>query len=349
MSNTFEPLQVVDVHVGGDVHRVVLDGVSQLPGKSVYEQMRYLQKEADGLRRFLLDEPRGGHPALYADLVVQSDLEETEAGLIILEEAGYPLFSGTNFISTVIALMEAGRIEMTEGTRRFKLEAPGGLVEVSTQCSQGRVNSVTYESDKPAYLDSQDQVVEVPGWGRVCFDMSWGGIFYSVIDASTHGFALVREEATRLAAFAHAFVEQARKTVHPMHPVLGDTGTLSFVLFAGPVGRGEDGCLERRIAPYVHPGLSVCRSPAGTGTTAAIAQLYARNKMAVGDTLRAISPFDTSLVGTLRSRAKTGSFDGINVAITGQGWTIARSQLIVDPTDPMLPSHGFENIIKQTR
>src|SRR5271163_646928 len=33
------------------------------------EKSRYIQRNADGLRKALLDEPRGGHPALFADVI----------------------------------------------------------------------------------------------------------------------------------------------------------------------------------------------------------------------------------------------------------------------------------------
>lgn len=73
-------IEVVDVHVGGDLHRIVLDGVAELPGDTVLAKMNHLRDHADGLRKLVLTEPRGGHPALYGDLVVKADHPEAAAG-----------------------------------------------------------------------------------------------------------------------------------------------------------------------------------------------------------------------------------------------------------------------------
>src|SRR5262245_18618211 len=107
-------IEAVDVHVGGDLHRVVLGGIKNLPGSTVLEQMKFLQTNGDGLRKLLLLEPRGGHPSLYADLVVPPSHPGVDAGFIIMEVMGYPLISGTNTMSTAIALLETQRIPKQE-------------------------------------------------------------------------------------------------------------------------------------------------------------------------------------------------------------------------------------------
>lgn len=87
-------IEVVDVHVEGGLHRIILGGVKPLPGATVLEQMQYLRSHGDGLRQLVLNEPRGGRPSLFADLVVPPCLPEADAGYIIMETMGYPLISG---------------------------------------------------------------------------------------------------------------------------------------------------------------------------------------------------------------------------------------------------------------
>src|SRR5262245_20315562 len=176
-------IEVVDVHVGGDLHRIVLDGIKALPGASVLEQMEYLKANGDGLRQILLGEPRGGHPSLFADLVVPPVHRDADAGFIIMELMGYPLISGTNTMSTAIALLETGRIPMIDGICSITLEAPGGLVQVSADCLDGKVTGVTYEAQTPSFLARRDLVAQVPGRGDVTFDLLWTGGFYPIVDA----------------------------------------------------------------------------------------------------------------------------------------------------------------------
>lgn len=96
-------LELIDTHSGGDVSRIVTSGIEPLPGRSVLEKARYLEKEGDGLRRLLLSEPYGD-PAMSVNLIVEPSHPEAVAGYIIMEAMGYPMYSGSNTICTATAL-----------------------------------------------------------------------------------------------------------------------------------------------------------------------------------------------------------------------------------------------------
>ena len=119
-------IELIDTQSGGDVSRIVTSGIRALPGASVLEQARWLQREGDGLRRLLLSEPYGD-PAMSVDLIVEPGHPEAEAGYIIMEAMGYPMYSGSNTLCVATALLESGIIEMTGGEQRIVLESPAGL------------------------------------------------------------------------------------------------------------------------------------------------------------------------------------------------------------------------------
>lgn len=338
-------VDVVDIHVGGDVHRIVLDGISDLPGTSVFEKMHYLKHEADGLRRLLLDEPRGGHPALFADLIVKPGDNSADAGFIIMEGNGYHMFSGTNIISTAIALLEVGRLPMHEGTMAIQLEAPGGLVEVWAKCQNGRVMDITCLPSKPAFAYATDLQVDIPDWGEVKYDIFWAGEFFPIIDPTLHGFKLESGEEHDLGAFAKTFIETVRDHQPPRHPEINDVTPLRSVTFAGPLCQGGDGRAERCVVPYIYPGRQVGRCPAGMPSSVAIAQLHTRGQCLPDAKLRTLSPTGSSLEVQITGEAMSGPFNGIFVSVTGRGWTIARSTLVVDLSDPMTPEDGLASIL----
>jgi proline racemase len=337
-------IDVLDISVGGDVHRIVLDGIKELPGSSVAEKMHYLRDEADGLRQLLLFEPRGGHPSLYADLVVEPADKDTDAGYIIMEVMGYPAVSGTNTMSTAIALLESGRVQMEEGLNRLSLEAPGGLVEVMALCESGRVKTVQYRASAPSFVYARDLSVEIPGWGEVQFDIIWTGAFYPVVDATALGFALHRDEERKLVEFSKAFVSESRKHFRPTHPEFGDEGPINFVVFAGtPTGKSSE--LAVRTSCYVYPCETVCRAPAGVPSTAVLLQLLDRGILGVGASLRTISVFDTELMVTADELSPYGDYDGLRATVKGAGFLISRSQIVVDFDDPLTPRAGLEKIL----
>lgn len=338
-------VDVVDVHVGGDLHRIVLGGVGPLPGATVLEQMEHLKAEGDGLRQLLLHEPRGGHPSLFADLVVPPSNSEADAGFIIMEMMGYPLISGTNTMSTTIALLESGRIPMRDGVCPVTLEAPGGLVRVEASCAGGKVTQVKYEAQTPSFVADTGLSVEVQGWGTVTFDLVWTGAFYPVVNAAALGFSLVRDEEEELVRFAKAFVPAARGVCRPVHPEFGDEGPLSFVVLAGPLGLGPDGERQCKVCCYEYPRGSVCRSPAGVPTTSVVVRLLHQGALAVGDRLRSVSVFDTDLLAQITGTTDYHGRQGVRVSVAGTGWVTARSQLVVDFRDPLTPRDGLPALL----
>src|SRR5699024_3889821 len=87
-------IELIDTQSGGDVSRIVTSGIEPLPGRNALEKARYLQAEGDGLRRLLLSEPYGD-PAMSVDLIVEPGHPEAQAGYIIMEAMGYPMYSGS--------------------------------------------------------------------------------------------------------------------------------------------------------------------------------------------------------------------------------------------------------------
>lgn len=76
-------LDVVDVHAGGDVGRVIVDGVVAPPGDTTAERAHRLRHEADGLRRLLTRYPHGS-PSHCVNLLVPPSRTEADAAVVII-------------------------------------------------------------------------------------------------------------------------------------------------------------------------------------------------------------------------------------------------------------------------
>src|SRR5699024_5517088 len=243
-------LELIDTQAGGDVSRVVISGVEALPGDSVDAQKNHLEQYGDGLRRLLLSEPYG-EPSQSVNLVVRACDPEAQAGYIIMEAMGYPMYSGSNTICTATTLLQTGRIPLQQGLQTVLLESPAGVARIQARCSGGLVQSVTTQGE-PAYLAVPHLAVDVPRYGKVRYDVVWSGGFYAMIDAAEQGFSLLGEEESSLAAFAYAFVKAARPEFRE-RPGFDADEPLPFVHFMGPVEGGDDGRLRARSATYVQP------------------------------------------------------------------------------------------------
>lgn len=335
-------LDLVDTQAGGDVSRIVLGGVGPLPGHSTLEQVRFLEREADGLRRLLLYEPYGD-PAMSVDLILPPTNPQAQAAYIIMEAMGYPVYSGSNTICTATALLESGRVPMQEGHQTVTLESPAGLVQIGAECRDGRVMSITCEG-APAYVAARGLSVTLPTGQVIPFDLVFSGGFYAVIQAAPLGYALIPDETTALAALGHEFVTAVRQQFSYTHPEMGDIGPQSFVHFAGPVERTADGRYQSRSATYVHPGV-ICRSPTGTGTSARLALMVSDGELGEGDALETISLRNSRFRGTVLGDTTVGEHRAIRSTITGRAWTLAHSKIVVDLDDPLVEDLGLSQLL----
>lgn len=335
-------LELLDTQSGGDVSRIVTGGIGHLPGTTVLDKMRYLEKHGDGLRRLLLNEPYGD-PAMSIDLIVEPNHPEAEVGYVIMEAMGYPMYSGSNTICTATAVLESGLVEMHDGTRPLVMESPAGLARVTAECRDGRVQSITTQGE-PAYVAARDLTVDVPHYGEVHYDVVWSGAFFALVDAPDVGFEIVRDELIAMTAFGDEFVRAVNPHFDLEHPVLGNPGPLPFMHLCGPLEPVGDEGYRARSATYVHPGV-ICRSPTGTGTSARLARMYEKGLIREGQWLDTISPRDSSFRGTVLDEAQVGEHAALHSHITGRAWTLAHSQILVDLDDPLVDITDLEHLL----
>ena len=106
-------VEAVDTHACGEPGRVIVGGVGDVPGDSMFEKMLYLRTHADDLRLRMLREPRG-YPAANCNLILPPTHPDADAGFVIMEQVEYPGMSGTNTIAVTTVLIETGMVDVTE-------------------------------------------------------------------------------------------------------------------------------------------------------------------------------------------------------------------------------------------
>src|SRR5574338_1493681 len=125
-------VHAVDAHACGEHGRVIVGGVLDVPGATMYDKMCHLRDHADGLRKRMLREPRGS-PAANCNLILPPTHPEADAGFVIMEQVEYPPMSGSNTICVVTVLIETGMVRSEEPVTELTLEAPAGLVRVRAE------------------------------------------------------------------------------------------------------------------------------------------------------------------------------------------------------------------------
>ena len=322
-------IHVISAHAEGEVGDVIIGGVLPPPGETIWEQSRWIARDAT-LRNFMLNEPRGG-VFRHINLLVPPKHPDADAAWIIMEPEDTPPMSGSNSICVSTVLLDAGLIPMQEPETHMVLEAPGGLVRVRAMCKNGKAERI-HVQNVSSFASELDKKLEVEGIGTLTVDTAYGGDSFVVVDAAKVGFALKETEAHDIAKLGVRISNAANEQLGFVHPENPDWQHISFCLFAGPLTRSPFG-LTTNAAVAIQPG-KVDRSPTGTALSARMAILNARGIMKPGDNLIAESIIGSTFAGTILSQAKVGNRRAIIPEISGRGWITGIHQYMLDPSDP---------------
>ena len=333
-------IEAVDAHAAGEPGRVIVGGVTDVPGATMFDKMTWLQANRDDLRLRMLREPRG-YPAANCNLILPSSHPDADAGYVIMEQVEYPGMSGTNTMCVVTVLLETGMLPMTEPITEITLEAPAGLIRVTAECRDGKVRGVTFRN-VPAFATHIGAAVEVPHLGTVTVDVAYGGMFYVIADAEPFGLRLTPDEGADIVRITEMIKAAANEQLPVVHPEQPGFAGITIGQLSGPP---HDPANSRRnvvtvstgTLDWARPGTwtgAIDRSPCGTGTSAKMATLFAKGELAIGEPFRHEGILGTVFTGHLVEATTIGPYRAAVPTIAGQAWITGFARYVVDPTDP---------------
>ena len=338
-------IHAIDLHACGEPGRVIVGGVLDVPGKTMFEKMRYFETQADDLRKRMLREPRG-YPAANCNLILPPTHPEADAGFIIMEQVEYPAMSGSNTICVTTALIETGMIPAREPITNLTLESPAGLIKIEAEVVGGKVKRVTFEN-VPAFAVHIGKTIEVPHIGPVTVDVAWGGMFYVIVEAADLGLTVTPDqggEIVRLGEMVKAAAREQLPVVHPENPGIEN---ITVAVVSGPATH-PDADLKNAVVvssgqldwerPATWTG-AIDRSPCGTGTCAKMASLHAKGLLPLNQDFKHEGILGTIFTGRLLRETQIGPYKAVVPQLSGQAWITGFAQYVVDPDDPF--PNGF--------
>jgi proline racemase len=320
-------IAAVDSHTEGMPTRVVVGGVAPVPGATMLESRDHFAAELDDLRLLLMREPRG-HGAMSGAILQPPTRPDADWGVLFIEVSGLLPMCGHGTIGVATVLVETGMVAVREPETVVRLDTPAGLVEARVAVEDGRARSVTLRN-VPSFLHARDREVDVPGLGRVTYDMAFGGNFYALLPAASVGLAVDPARADELIGAGLAIIAAIDATDRPVHPADARMAGCKHVVLHAP---GRDGA-DAVAATAIHPGW-LDRSPCGTGTSARLAQLHARGELAVGDAFVNESLIGTRFTGRVAQATTVAGRPAIVPEITGRAWITGMGQYLLDADDP---------------
>lgn len=329
----YKSIHAIDSHTMGEPTRIIVGGVPSIPGKTMAEKKEYLQKNMDDIRTGIMLEPRG-HNDMFGSILTTAVSEEADFGVIFMDGGGYLNMCGHGSIGAVTAAIETGIVEMKEPVTYVNFDTPAGFIKAEAQVKNGKVQEVSIVN-VPAFLYKRDQEIEMEGYGKIKFDISFGGSFFAIVEAKQFGLEIVPANANKLKDLGIALRDKINQVMPPQHPTLAHIKTVDLVEFFGPAQSADAN--YRNVVVFGQG--QVDRSPCGTGTSAKLATLFAKDQIKEGEPFVYESIIGTKFKGEIVGTGKIGEFTTVTPKITGAAYITGFNHFVFDQDDPVV--HGF--------
>ena len=326
-------IHTIDSHTGGEPTRLVVSGIP-LRGASLLEQREHMRQNNDHLRSALMCEPRG-HRGMFGAVMAPATREGVDFGIIWVDSDGsYLNMCGHGTIGIGMMVVECGLVPVTEPVTHVRVDMPAGLVEIDVKVAKGRAVSAAF-TNVPAFLYKRDLRVDVPGYGRVPVDISFGGNFFGAVKGEDIGTEVLPERVPDLVRAGLAIRAAINKQVPIQHPTLAHIRSVDLVTIWGP-GLAK-GAKYKNI--HVFSNGSFDRSPGGTGTSHMMAMLIGRGLMAPDEAIVSEGITGSLFQGRMLRRTKVGELDAFVPEVSGTAYVTGFHQFVIDPDDPQ--KYGF--------
>ncbi len=327
----------IDAHTCGNPVRVIKDGGPKLVGKTMSEKRQNFLREYDWIRKGLMFEPRG-HDMMSGSILYPPHDPEHDFAILFIETSGCLPMCGHGTIGTITIAIEEGLIT-PKIPGKIKMEAPAGLVEIEYQKTGNKVDWVRLTNVK-SYLAAEGLTIDCPELGELTFDVSYGGNYYAIIDPQTN-FSGVHDFSAGKIIQHSQVVRQRINEKYPnmfIHPENDTIRDVSHILWTGnPI----DSTSTARNAVF-YGEKAIDRSPCGTGTSAVIAQRYAKGLLKKGEEFIHESFIGSKFIGRIEEETTLNGKLAVIPSIKGWAKVFGYNTIIIDDDDPY--AHGFQVI-----
>ena len=336
----------IDAHTCGNPVRLVKEGGPKLEGRNMSEKRQHFLRDYDWIRTGLMFEPRG-HDMMSGSILYPPHDEANDVAVLFIETSGCLPMCGHGTIGTITIAIEERLIKpKTQGIVR--METPAGLVMIEYSavgsCESGvgsgsfKVESVRL-TNVASFLHSTELVAECPDLGELVIDVSYGGNFYAIVDVQKNFQGLEFYPADRLISWARQLRKNINAQYEFIHPEDATIKGCSHILWAGAV---LDKTSTARNAVF-YGDKAIDRSPCGTGTSARMAQWYAKGKLKKGEDFIHESIIGSKFVGRIVEELTLAGKPAIRPSVEGWAKIYGYNTIWIDKEDDPY-AYGFQVI-----
>jgi len=334
----------IDAHTCGNPVRLVKEGGPQLEGKNMSEKRQHFLREYDWIRTGLMFEPRG-HDMMSGSILYPPHDPANDVAVLFIETSGCLPMCGHGTIGTITIAIEEGLIKpKVEGVVR--METPAGLVMIEYNTDNSRQSTDNSKSAKvesvrltnvASFLHSTDLLSFCSELGELIVDVSYGGNFYAIVDVQKNFKGLEYYPADKLIAWARELRRNINEKYEFVHPEDATIKGCSHILWTGAV---LDKTSTARNAVF-YGDKAIDRSPCGTGTSARMAQWYAKGKLKQGDEFIHESIIGSKFIGRIEEELSLAGRPAIRPSVEGWAKVYGYNTIWIDKEDDPY-AYGFQ-------
>lgn len=329
----WQKIKTIEMHTGGEPLRVIVDGLPEIQGKTILEKRRFFMENFDHIRTGLMWEPRG-HADMYGAVLTEPVSENADFGTFFLHNEGYSTMCGHAIIALTKLVLDTGMIIKEGNTPEVIIDAPPGKILAKGYQKNGKVERVSF-LNVPSFVLLKDNSIDVPGIGKITFDVAYGGAFYAFVDAASLGFLLTRDEHNSLIDTGRRIKNAVMEHFNIVHPFEEDLGFLYGTIFIGNAHDPKNH--SRNVCIFAEGELD--RSPTGSGVSARAALHFEKDGMKPGDVFTIESILGTTMEVGIYTTTEYGPFKAVVPEVSGTAFITGENTFYFDPEDPL--NEGF--------
>jgi len=324
-------ITAIDMHTGGEPLRVYISGLPPIEGRTVLEKRRYFREHYDHIRTATMWEPRG-HADMYGAVITSS--LDADFDVFFLHNEGYSTMCGHAIIALTKLVFETGIIRKEGDHPQITINVPAGKIRAQAVIEDGKVVETSF-LNVPSFVYLRDQQVEVPGLGRVRFDVAYGGAFYAFVEAQSIGLTLTPDHYHQLIDYGRRIKRAVMANFSIEHPFEQELGFLYGTIFIAP--SAAPGNHSRNVCVFANG--EVDRSATGSGVSARAALHYAKGELGLNQKITIESIIGSTMTVQAVEATKFGPHNAVIPEVSGTAAIIGQNEFYFDPDDSL--GQGF--------
>jgi trans-L-3-hydroxyproline dehydratase len=192
------------------------------------------------------------------------------------------------------------------------------------------VTSVSF-LNVPSYVLALDEIISIPGYGNIRYDLAFGGAFYAYIEAADIGLSCKPKDIESLIKLGRIIKREISGVTDLRHPFEEDMNLLYGTIFTSPPANANSH--SRNVCIFADG--EVDRSPTGTGVSGRMAIRYARNQSRIDEPFIVESVLGSTFTGKVIKETTFGPHKAVISEISGRAHIIGRQEFFINPDDPL--------------